>query len=100
MIQIDAIKGNRREGGEERPSIWWPMEDSMFGNLWKESNTWRSMGKHPCLVAFGRRNRSIFFTSSDFSPQKILLKPFFPLILKFCFTTVLDRYFASFLPFP
>jgi hypothetical protein len=57
-------------------------------------------GRFQCLVAFGRRRKNIIFTSFHFSPHKILLKPFFPLILGFYFIMVLNHYFASFLPFP
>jgi hypothetical protein len=54
----------------------------------------------PYLVAFGRRRRSILFMSFHFSPHKILLKHFFSLILKFCFTIVLYHYFMFFFHLP
>jgi hypothetical protein len=45
----------------------------------------------------GEMSFSTFFT---FPPQQILHKPsFFPLILRFYFTVVLDHYFMPFLPF-
>jgi hypothetical protein len=47
-----------------------------------------------CLVANGRRTRNTF-SPLPTSPQQILLKPsFFPLILRFYFTMVLNRYFC------
>jgi len=80
MIQIHTFKEKGKEGGEGRPQ---------FGGQWKV----------PCLVAFGRRRRNILFTSFYFPPHKILLKPFFSLILGFCFTMVLNHYYAFFLNF-
>jgi hypothetical protein len=68
--------------------------NSMFGGQlggivldgqWKESNAWRSMGKHffgghwkvPSLVAFIKRRKNIIFTSFHFPLQQILFKHFF-----------------------
>jgi hypothetical protein len=40
-----------------------------------------ALGRFQCLVTNGRKRKNIFFTSSHFPPQQILLKPFFfPLI--------------------
>ncbi len=60
MIKIHAFKKKRKEGGEERPpnlvakggfQAWLPLECFKLGSFWKESNVWRLMGKHLCLMA-------------------------------------------------
>jgi hypothetical protein len=54
-----------------------------------------------CLVVFEKRRRNILFISSHFPPLQIVCKPsFFPLILRFYFTMILNRYFTPFLLFP
>jgi hypothetical protein len=58
MIKVRAFKEKRKERDNEKPPTWWPMEGSKLDG---------QIGKHLCLVAIGRRNRSIFFTSY-FSP--------------------------------
>jgi hypothetical protein len=65
------------------------MEGSKFDDLWNVS----------CLVDFGRRKKIIIFTCFCFLSHKILFKPFFPLILRFCFIVVLNHYFTSFIHF-
>jgi hypothetical protein len=51
----------------EGSNAWWPLKGSKLGGLWKEKE------KH-------------HFHFFSFSPQKILLKPFFSLISRFYFT--------------
>jgi hypothetical protein len=60
----------------------------LFSHQWKVRS----------LVAFGKRRKNIFFTIFHFPPNKVYLNLFL-LILRFYFTTGLNCYFTSFLPF-
>ncbi len=64
---------------------WWPLECSMFGGLWNESNVWRSMGKHLSEWPMEGSNvwwplegegKTSFSPPSTFHPIKILFKFF------------------------
>jgi hypothetical protein len=65
---------------------WWPLECSMFGGPWGNVFVWSLMEGSKLggpwnvifVVVIGRKRRSIFFTSFHLSPNKTLLKPFFP----------------------
>jgi hypothetical protein len=85
MIQICAFKEKEKEGGEERPQLGgrWKVPslmafetNLMFKGQWGNillSDQWKVLS----LVIFGRKRKSIFFTSFDFLTHKILLKLFF-----------------------
>jgi hypothetical protein len=62
-------------------NAWWPLKGSMFSSQWE--------GK----------KKNIFHLFS-LCPQQILFNFFFPLMLRFYFTKVLNRYFMPFIPFP
>jgi hypothetical protein len=81
--------GNILFGGQWKVLSLVALEGSKFGGPWNV----------PCLVAFGRKRRNIFFISSIFHPIRFYFKKI-PLILRFCFTMVLDYYFSFFIPFP
>jgi hypothetical protein len=81
----------------ERFQAWWPMKGSKLGGQWKIlmfGGSWKVLS----LVTFGKRRKSILFTSFHFPTNKFYLN-FFQMILRFYFTMVLNRYFTSFLPF-
>jgi len=60
-----------------------------------------ALERFQCLVVLERRRKSILFTSFHFPPPNNFTETlFFPLILKFYFTMVLNCYFMPFLLFP
>jgi hypothetical protein len=82
MIQICTFKEKENKRIEGKPQLGGQWKVPMLGGLWKE----KEKGNY-AVVLF------------SFSPQQILFKPFFSLILSFYFTMVLDCYFMAFLPF-
>jgi hypothetical protein len=79
----------------------------MFGGPWKVPNLMANGGTF-CLVANGRSNvwwplegeGKTSFSPFSFPPPTNFTSTFFPLILKFYFNMVLDRYFTFLFPFP
>jgi hypothetical protein len=85
-------KRKKRRDVKENPDLvangrfqaWWPFECSMLGGQWGSillNGQWEVInlvvnGETSCLVALGKRNKNIPFTS-HFSPHKILPKFFF-----------------------
>ncbi len=61
MIQIHTFK-KKKERGEGKPQIWWPMEGSKLGGQWGNilfGGHWKVPslvvnGETSCLVAIGR----------------------------------------------
>jgi hypothetical protein len=81
MIQICAFKKREKEGGEGRSQLGGPWKvPSLVTN--EETSCLVANGKFQCLVTFGRKRRSIIFTSFHFILQQILLKPFFSIDFK------------------
>jgi len=78
MIRIHLFKEKGKERGEQRSQLSGQWKVPMFGGQWK--------------VPMERKEETPFHLF-PLSPQEILLKPsFFPLILKFYFTTILGHY--------
>jgi hypothetical protein len=82
---VPLKKIQRKEVGDDHNLVpngkfqdWWPFECSMFGGPLGNIFAWSPMEGFKlggpwnvlCLVAIGRKRRSILFTSFHFSPNK------------------------------